>query len=252
MASCREPQFTEDYEPKSVSANDDQDSALENRANDSATFNENSEVALAHRPGYAREERRAQAWEALDDMPEFSRQQWMEDMGAGIYADGETDVGVAALAAADLPDATKSERWRTFKEAAGFPPTDAVLDGYLKHPLWEMETEAHDIASEFGEIGIDVSVGRDDPGAEYTILTAAPLMNSANESLLKSRSATTSGCWSGCWTRDGIVARQPPRACAGNTTYPTRCRTRTMTLPTGTNATQGPKWPNSGKFSTAG
>lgn len=130
------------------------------------------------------EQRHQEAWATLETMEPEDRRE--------TFLGGETYGPLTQFAIADnaLTAATAQEagpaRLTTFKQAAGFDPeqTDDAVLALARTDASRTEQRAERLARELDARDVTVSIGREDPGADYTIMTAAGLMGKTHQALM--------------------------------------------------------------------
>ena len=98
-----------------------------------------------------------------------------------------------ALAAANLRTASPAERWATFRECAGHErdATAGAVETFMRSDLHDTLRDARELAEELKGRGISIAIGREDPAADYTIVTAAPLWQKGHQALMEQENDNT-------------------------------------------------------------
>ena len=164
---------------------------LETLAQRDSNYACNEIAALNGRLSEAHENRRKMAYEVLNSIDPQKRRSLTEnednidDMRESMQLTG------AAMAIAARPENTPDAMWEEFKENLGYDGklTEDTVHSYMQSRAWEPGQRAQRISQEFAIHGVDVAVGRPDPAAVYTVVTASPLFERTYQAMLNQQNS---------------------------------------------------------------
>ena len=157
--------------------------------NDSYTSTEIT--ALNGRLSEAHENRRNMAYDVLNGIDPQERRSLIENYDNIDDIRESTQLTGAAMAIAARPENTPAAMWEEFKDNLGYDGklTEETVHNYMQSRAWESGQRAQRISHEFAVHGVDVAVGRPDPAADYTVITASPLFERTYRAMLNQQTS---------------------------------------------------------------
>ena len=148
-------------------------------------------TALNGRLSEAHENRRNMAYEVLNNIDPQKRRSLIENYDNIDDTRESTQLTGAAMAIAARPENTPAGMWEEFKDNLGYDGklTEETVHSYMQSQAWESGQRAQKISQEFAVHGVDVAVGRPDPAADYTVVTASPLFERTYQAMLNQQTS---------------------------------------------------------------
>ena len=148
-------------------------------------------AALNGRLSEAHENRRNMAYDVLNRIDPQERRRLIENYDNIDDIRESTQLTGAAIAVAARPENTPAAMWEEFKDNLGYHGkfTEETVHNYMQSRAWESGQRAQRISQEFATHGVDVAIGRPDPAADYTVVTASLLFERTYQAMLNQQTS---------------------------------------------------------------